>query len=334
MTESQMQQPGQSLSLPAGYAVRAPEPEDAPEIVDLISAIELETTGASEITLADFLGDWEGVDLLSNAVVVLGPDGCPAAYADLAPRGNVIFFLYGYVHPFQRAKGLGSYLLAWGENRALTLAASAPAESRIAIRVFANERAAPARALLVKRGYEPVRVTHTMAIDLDRKPPDPVWPPGIAVRQYVRGADDHPAYEAFEEAFADSWQRPRGTFEEFASRLRRPYFDPKLWFLAMDGDEIAGTLFASEIEGKGWIEIVGVRRRWRRRGLALAMLHHAFGAFLSRGVTHIGLSVDAENPTGAPRLYARAGMRLDQRFFVYERELRPGFAAAGAQSAP
>lgn len=314
-------------AVPAGYTVRAPRSEDAPALVNLLSAIDIETTGKSDITLNDFLGDWEGIDLEQGAVLIAAPDGSPAAYADMDVRGDVVFFIYGYVHPFQRGKGLGSYLVAWGENRARTLAASAPADARIVTRVYVNEQAAPARTLLEALGYAPIRATYTMAIDLERKPPAPRWPEGITIRSFVPGIDDQIAYEAYEEAFADMWQRPRGTFEQFSAKLRRPYFNPKLWFLAMDGDQVAGTLFSDDIDGKGWIEIVGVRRPWRNRGLALAMLHHAFGAFMNQGVTHIGLSVDAQSPTGAPKIYERAGMSLDQSFVLYERELRPGVAA-------
>jgi mycothiol synthase len=171
-----------------------------------------------------------------------------------------------------------------------------------------------------------------MAIDLAAPPPAPAWPAGLTIRTYVPGQDEQAAYEAYEEAFADMWQRPRGTFEQFISKTRRAYFDPSLWFLAMDGNEIAGTVYSDNIDGKGWIEIVGVRRPWRGRGLALAMLNHAFAAFYERGVTHIGLSVDAQSPTGAPRLYERAGMHLDESFLVYERELRPGFVVTGETS--
>jgi GNAT superfamily N-acetyltransferase len=185
--------------------------------------------------------------------------------------------------------------------------------------------------LLTSLGYAPIRVTYTMAIDLAAPPPAPDWPHGITIRNFIPGQDDHVAYEAYEEAFADMWQRPRGTFEQLVSKLSRPYFDPAHWFLAFDGDQVAGTLFSDNIDGKGWVEIVGVRRPWRGRGLALAMLHHAFGAFFERGVTHIGLSVDAQSPTGAPRIYERAGMHLDQSFRVYERELRPGFEVASQQ---
>jgi mycothiol synthase len=319
--------------LPAGFTARPPVRDDAQALVELLSAIEIETTGASEITFNDFLGDLEGIDLATDAILIAGPDGNPAAYADMDMRGDVVFFIYGYVHPFQRGKGLGSYLVAWGENRARDRAANAPEGARIVTRLYINEKANPARDLLTSLGYEPIRVTYTMAIDLDRKPPTPVWPDGITVRNVVPDIDDQAAYEAYEEAFADMWQRPRGTFEQFLSKTRRPYFDPKLWFLAMDGDQIAGTLFSDDIDGKGWIEIVGVRRPWRGRGLALALLHHAFGAFLRQGVTHIGLSVDAQSPTGAPRIYERAGMRLDQSFIIYERELRPGYVVNTEASA-
>jgi len=311
-------------ALPDGYVVRAPRSEEAQVITDLLAACEVATTGKSEITLNDFLGDWEGANLEADARVILDPAGNPAAYVDIDVRGDVIFNTYAYVHPSQRGFGLGSYLVAWAEQRAMDIAGAAPAEARIVTRHFVNERDAPATQLLTTTGYQAVRITYTMAIDLTDTPPQPVWPEGLAVRTFQSGHDEEATYLAYEEAFEDMWQRPRSTLEQFLSKTRRPYFDPSLWFLAVDGDEIAGTLLSDDIDGNGWIEIVGVRRPWRSRGLALALLLHAFGAFYKRGVTHIGLSVDSMSPTGAPRVYQRAGMQLDQTFVLYERELRPG----------
>lgn len=323
-----------SSPLPHGYHARPPRRDDAPVLTELLSAIDIEVTGKSDITLNDFLGDWEGTDLENDAILIEGPDGTPAAYADMDIRGDVVFYLYGYVHPFQRGRGLGTFLVHWGQRRARAIAsANAPATARIVTRIYVNEKAEPARELLADLGYAPIRATYTMAIDLDRKPPAPDWPAGITIRNFVPGVDDQAAYEAYEEAFADMWQRPRGTFDQFSSKLRRPYFNPRLWYLAMDGEEIAGTLFSDDIDGKGWIEIVGVRRPWRGRGLASAMLRHAFAQFLSQGVTHVGLSVDAQSPTGAPRIYERAGMHLDQSFILFERELRPASTDVGEASA-
>jgi mycothiol synthase len=71
----------------------------------------------------------------------------------------------------------------------------------------------------------------------------------------------------------------------------------------------------------GWIASLSVRKPWRKRGLGLALLHHAFGEFWRLGERTIGLGVDAENPTGATRLYERAGMHVVSDYAVYEKRL-------------
>jgi mycothiol synthase len=74
----------------------------------------------------------------------------------------------------------------------------------------------------------------------------------------------------------------------------------------------------------GWLFGLGVRRPWRRRGLALALLHHCFGELYRRGRRKVSLGVDAQNLTGATRLYERAGMHIQRQHHQYEQELRPG----------
>jgi ribosomal protein S18 acetylase RimI-like enzyme len=64
-----------------------------------------------------------------------------------------------------------------------------------------------------------------------------------------------------------------------------------------------------------------VRKPWRRRGLGLALLQHAFTEFWRRGERTVALGVDAENPTGATRLYERAGMHVLFDAVVYEKPL-------------
>lgn len=311
--------------LPDGYGDRPPRREEAQALVDILAACELESTGKSEMTLNDFLSDWEGTDLETNARVIVDSAGKPVAYGDVDNRGDANFSVYGYVHPTQRGLGLGSYLVAWGETRAReTSSAAAAPVMRVVARHYVNDKDASAQELLTKRGYSTVRITYTMAIDLDGPPPAPEWPEGLVPRSFQIGQDEFATFEAYDDAFKDMWQRPGGTFEQFQSKMRRPYFDPSFWLLAMDGEQVGGTVLADNIDGNGWVEIVGVRRPWRKRGLALAMLLHTFGEFFKRGVTHVGLSVDAMSPTGAPRLYERAGMRLDQTYYLFERELRPG----------
>ena len=64
-----------------------------------------------------------------------------------------------------------------------------------------------------------------------------------------------------------------------------------------------------------------MRRPWRRRGLGLALLLRSFGQFYERGQRRVALSVDSDNPSGATRLYERAGMRVEREEVLYEKEL-------------
>ena len=76
--------------------------------------------------------------------------------------------------------------------------------------------------------------------------------------------------------------------------------------------------------GAGYVDNLAVRPAWRRRGLGSRSCSEAFAEFARRGVTRVGLGVDAENPTGATRLYERAGMQVDWQDDVYARKLADG----------
>jgi mycothiol synthase len=84
---------------------------------------------------------------------------------------------------------------------------------------------------------------------------------------------------------------------------------------------------------EGWVDVVGVRRPWRNRGLGLALLRHAFAEYHRRGVRKVGLSVDAESVTSAPRLYGRAGMSVKSSYVIYVKELRSGVDLAARSEA-
>ena len=152
-----------------------------------------------------------------------------------------------------------------------------------------------------------------------------------AVELLVRGGDfrisvAHPDdgrefFAALDEAFSDHWEHHGRPFEEWwERRSATPNYDPTLWFLVRDGDEIAAVARSeANRNGGGYVGHLGVRRPWRKRGLGLAMLHRVFGECYARGITRIGLGVDAESLTGATRLYERAGMKVKEHFVRYEK---------------
>jgi ribosomal protein S18 acetylase RimI-like enzyme len=69
------------------------------------------------------------------------------------------------------------------------------------------------------------------------------------------------------------------------------------------------------------VNVLGVRRPWRRRGLALALLLHSFHELEARGMDRVALGVDAESLTGAVRLYEKAGMRVVRQSDTWEKPL-------------
>jgi hypothetical protein len=114
------------------------------------------------------------------------------------------------------------------------------------------------------------------------------------------------------EAFQDHWDFFPVPFEDWRQYfLDASDFDPEAWFLAVDGDEIAGTaLCRSERRpGEGWVNV------------GTALLLHSFHELRRRGRTSVGLNVDGENLTGAVQLYERAGMHVAHREDSYRKEL-------------
>ena len=310
--------------LPEGFSTRAPTREDAEEVAILISACQIADTGETYMSVEEMHDDWHSFDLAEEAVIVTSPDGRTAVYADVFNRSFVIVSIYGYVHPDYRGMGLGSYLVAWGERWTRDHMPQAQENARVVAQHYINSANEAARRLLENSGYTPVRGIYVMETKLEEAPPLPHWPADISVRTFVPGRDERAVYEAVEDAFRDMWGRPRGTFERFVGMTKAESFDPSLWFLALEGDEIAGVTLCKTLAGEGWVDVVGVRRPWRNRGLGLALLRHAFTEYHRRGTPRVSLSVDAESVTGAPRLYGRAGMRVRESYVIHLKELRPG----------
>ncbi|HVD44556.1 MAG TPA: GNAT family N-acetyltransferase [Rubrobacter sp.] len=312
------------MELPEGYTTREPAREDAEAVTALISACQIADTGASDMSVEEMLDDWHTLDLAEEAVVVTALDGRIAAYADVFNRSFVIVSVYGYVHPDYRGVGIGSYLVAWGERWTRDRMPQAQENARVVVQHYINSANEGARRLLEGSGYTPVRGIYVMEAELDEASPLPHWPADISLRTFVPGKDERVVYEAVEDAFRDLWGRPRNPFERFVRETEKESFDPSLWFLAVEGGEIAGIILCKTLAGEGWVNVVGVRRPWRNRGLGLALLRHAFTEYHRRGTHRVSLSVDDESVTGAPRLYGRAGMRVRESYIIHLKELRPG----------
>jgi mycothiol synthase len=312
---------------PDGFTVRAATPADADAVLRLINDSDMADLGHLDYTEEDLRDDWRNASLADDTRLVVAPDGSLAGYAWAIDRLNVRPSGASYTHPAMCGYGIGTWLTRWLEARARARLDRAPAGARVTLEFGAPAEKETARALLEREGFALTRYFLRMTIDLDGPPAPPVWPAGITMRTFERGRDDRATHAALEESFADHWGHIGRPFEDFERRaLDAEGFDPSLWYLAMAGDEVAGITLCHDYPqfDLGWVGTVGVRRPWRRTGVALALLHHSFGEFYRRGRKRVSLGVDAQSLTGATRVYERAGMHVQHRNALYIKELRPG----------
>lgn len=302
-----------SSSLPEGFSVRPPTLGDVDAATAVIEADEHRLRGEVQWSAADTRDWWSQLDMEQNAWLV-EHEGRVVAVGSLLQRGDK---LDGWmtVDPDFLGRGISTALIELAEVRARELGCPA-----VKLGAFAENDAA--RSLLEGAGYRDVRHYYEMRIELAGPPPGPEWPPALRAVPFEL-ADARSLHAAINDAFAGEWNFYQRTFEEFKKfRLEAPDFDPTLWFVVKDAGEIAAFILCwANRFGGPHVGLLGVRKPWRRRGLGLALLHHAFGEFHRRGERLVGLGVDAENATGATLLYERAGMHVHGEEIVYEKEL-------------
>jgi GNAT superfamily N-acetyltransferase len=299
-------------SLPEGFRVRAAAVADAAAISELMVAADTVVQGWSDSTALELVEWWRMTDLATNSWVV--EDDSVAAYGVVIPHGASAE-TDAFVHPAKTGLGLGTWLLRRGEERVHELGFAT-------VLTWCLAPDADARALFERSGYREARRFYRMLVEHEAEPPPPDWPEGFCVSTFELG-DAKGFHAALDEAFAEEWNFVSEPFDSWAERrINVPEFDPTLWFIVREGNEIAGVLRGDpERGGTGWVGALGVRPRWRKRGLGLALLRHAFGEFYRRGQSRVGLGVDARNPTGATRLYERAGMHATYEAVAFRKEL-------------
>jgi len=327
--------------LPPGFQLRAPTLADVPSAVAMFNASAIDTAGTPQFSEEEFAADWQepGFDLATDARVIVNAENQVVGSADVIFRAPYVRnFVWARVHPAYRGQGFGTLLTAWAEARIRERLPEAPAEARVTALCQNIATHQAATTLLADLGYAHTRSFYTMKIEMTEPPPVPQWPTGVTVRTMVPGQDELALYRAKDETFRDHWGYVAGDFDEaFANWLHHlqhnQLHDPTLYFMAVaqaasGSEEIVGYAFCepttTDDPGMAWVDSLGVRRPWRRQGVALAMLHQLFGEFYRRGINKVGLGVDASSLTGATQLYERAGMHVFRQYNSYEKELRPG----------
>lgn len=293
--------------------LRAPTLDDVAALTDLINRDSDELYGEREESVESMRTWFTGPKLNPETdmrAAVTG--GRFRGYVDVDPDPEPIYWADLRVPPSEQ-DGVRAALFDWVEARARERGGKL-------LRFHTPSVDDATKRLFERRGLRVIRHFYRMRIELDGDLAEPSWPDGDIVRS-ATPEDAEEVYEAHMESFEDHWEYVRQPFEEWQHWLMREGFDPSLWFLAEEEGEIAGLSLCREHEGEkglGWVSVLGVRNRWRRKGLGRALLLHSFQEFQRRGFHAAALGVDADSLTGANKLYEDAGMRVIRRSDVYE----------------
>jgi mycothiol synthase len=285
--------------------------DDAQAVADLIGDYDAFHSGAPDRPTAhDVLDWWQRID--GGTVGIVDETGRLIGAASLRQRGDY-YLADAFVHPDARGRGAGTMLLDWAEEQARRAGLRASRTSTTA-------KDDAGKALLASRGYAYIRSFYRMAIDLDEEPPAPEWPEGFTWA--IEHDSARELYEALEEAFADHWGHEQRTFEQWIAH-NGPLEDRLIYIVrTADGDVAAAQICDEERFGGGQVAVLGVRPGWRRHGLGETLLRQAFHDLYKLGRRRVGLGVDAENTTGATRLYERVGMHVVWQDDAFEKVLR------------
>jgi len=235
--------------------------------------------------------------------------------------------LAGYVRPDLRRRGLGAYLMRWGQAQAQALFAAAAVDERL-LRVATESLTEPAHRLYLAHGFALESEDWIMRRDLGQ----PLPPTGHPLPEGMTFATWAPEtagqfFQAYHATFRDRPGFPNPSAEQWIDGVNDKDLVPEWTLLVREGAQPLGFVIGSLGDltvspPDGYVVQIGVVPAARRRGLASALLAESLRRMQAAGAPWVDLQVYADNP-GAIQAYARLGFVTFGRRARYERIAEP-----------
>jgi mycothiol synthase len=244
------------------------------------------------------------------------------------PSGPYLYNHFVDLLPEWRGKGVRNAMLRYNEQKLREMAQVHPANVPHTFQAVVADSERDWISVLTNEGYSVFRYGFRMVRPNLDDIPDLPFPDGVEVRPVK---PEH--YRAIVDAWNEACKDMRGQIpisdEDLNAFQESPIFNPSLWQIAWHQDEVIGTVinFIDERENteygrkRGYVELISVKRHWRGRGIAKALIARSFNTLKSRGTTEAALGVDAENPSGALRLYQKMGFQIQKKMIFYRKPM-------------
>ena len=307
---------------------------DYPLMVNILEAATKADREERAITLEDLQHDYEHLtnsdpekDMLFAEI-----DGQTIAYSRVEwwqeedPNHRIYSIIFNLV-PEWRGQGIEEAMIGWCQRRLLEVAEQHPQDSQRFFQTYSNGFKQTYNTLLESLGYTPARYFIAMSrplVDI----PEANLPEGIEVRP-VRKQDHRAVWDASMEAFRDHWGFSEPDDDDYESYKGSKYFQPELWQVAWDGEEIVSSVMnyidkdynEKYNKQRGWTEEITTRKPWRRRGIAKALIVRSMHMHQAKGMTEVALGVDTDNPNGALKLYQSLGYEKERTWITFRKEM-------------
>jgi mycothiol synthase len=317
----------------ATVELRSGDVADARHFFEIFRSAEL-ADGDPMVTTFEEVEEWfnaPGRDPAVDMRLAL-IDGRPVGFArvDFHPSG-VGFeraYLWGAVTASQRGVGVGSALVAWAVDRARELLQAQPGSGPLSIRMECWDWCHQAHQLFVDHGFTAVRWASQMLRSLEELPAV-TTPSGVRIVAWDPARSDE-LRQVKSTAFMDHWGSTPTSAESWEHETRGHGARPDLSQMAVaDDGSIVGLALNEHYPDdealfgrrEGYFQAIGTLREWRGKGVASALIAASLHRFAEAGLTHAGLGVDRDNPTGAFGLYTALGFEPTFGSVTYQLEV-------------
>jgi mycothiol synthase len=296
---------------------------DLPEMLAVINAAKVAEKDERHDTLADITNMYQHLTNCdpSRDVLIVEVAGQMVGYSRVTwwieeATGDYVYQSFGFIRPEWQRKGLGLTMLHHNMKRLSQIAAEHPTNAMKFHEVFSVSIESGSNFLFEQEGFQAIRRFFFMVRPDLENIPDLALPDGLETRP-AKPEHYRQIWNANQEAFQDHWGYRQPTEEDYKAWQESSDFQPDLWQIAWDGDQVVGMIlnFINHGENeeyhrlRGYTEAIAVRRAWRRRGLARALLARSLKMHRDIGMTEAALGVDSESLSGANMLYESMGFQ-------------------------